>query len=113
MSLPRKRISSRTVFISDVHLGFHGCQATYLLEFLEQLETETLILVGDIVDLWSLKRAPYWPPAHQAVLQAILKLARSGTRVIYVPGNHDQAAREFCGAALGAIEVHREFLHET
>ena len=93
MSLPRKRISSRTVFISDVHLGFHGCQATYLLDFLEHLETETLILVGDIVDLWSLKRALYWPSAHQAVLQALLKLARGGTRVIYVPGNHETRRR--------------------
>ena len=104
---------ARTAFISDVHLGFRGCQADYLLQFLNQLDAEQLVLVGDIVDLWSLRRSPYWPPSHQAVLHAILRLARSGTRVIYVPGNHDQGFRELCGAQIEGIEIGRDFIHET
>ncbi|MEI8299346.1 MAG: UDP-2,3-diacylglucosamine diphosphatase [Pseudomonadota bacterium] len=103
----------RTVFISDVHLGFRGCQAEYLLAFLNQLDAEQLVLVGDIVDLWSLKRSMYWPPSHQQVLHAILGLARTGTRVIYVPGNHDEGFRELCGAQIEGIEIRRDFIHET
>ena len=103
----------RTAFISDVHLGFRGCQAEYLLEFLKKLDAEQLVLVGDIVDLWSLKRSMYWPPSHQAVLHEILRIARSGTKVIYVPGNHDEGFRELCGAQIEGIEIRRDFIHET
>ena len=103
----------RTVFISDLHLGFRGCQAEYLLEFLEQLATDQLVLVGDIVDLWSLKKSLYWPLAHQAVVRQILKLARDGTKVIYVPGNHDEECRELCGAEVAGIEIRRDFIHEA
>jgi UDP-2,3-diacylglucosamine pyrophosphatase LpxH len=106
-SLPRLR----TVFISDLHLGFRGCQAEYLLDFLERLDAEQLVLVGDIVDLWSMKRSAYWPLAHQQVLRAILRLARSGTRVVYVPGNHDDGLRELCGAEIAGIDIRRDFIH--
>jgi len=108
-----QRLRARTVFISDVHLGYAGCQARYLLDFLSHLEVDTVVLVGDIVDLLSLRKVSYWPASHQSALQALFRLAKTGTRVVYVPGNHDEAAREFCGALLGAVEVHREFLHET
>jgi UDP-2,3-diacylglucosamine pyrophosphatase LpxH len=108
-----KRQTLRTVFISDVHLGFRGCQAGYLLEFLNQLETEQLVLVGDIVDLSSLKRSMYWPIAHQEVLRAILQIARSGTKVVYVPGNHDEGFRELCGGEIAGIDIRRDFIHEA
>ncbi len=108
---PRLRL--RTVFISDVHLGFRGCQADYLLDFLNSIDTDRLVLVGDIVDLWALKRSLYWPAAHQEVLRTIIKLSQSGTEVIYVPGNHDEAAREFCGMSFGEIKIHRQLEHET
>jgi UDP-2,3-diacylglucosamine pyrophosphatase LpxH len=108
-----KRPTLRTVFISDVHLGFRGCQAGYLLDFLNQLDTEQLVLVGDIVDLWSLKRSMYWPVAHQDVLKAILRIARSGTKVVYVPGNHDEGLRELCGGEIAGIDIRRDFIHET
>ncbi len=108
-----KRLRMRTVFISDVHLGFRGCQAEYLLDFLKSVETEKLILVGDIFDLWSLKKSLYWPAAHQEVLRTLMKLSRDGTEVIYVPGNHDEAAREFCGLLFGDIQIHRQWIHET
>jgi UDP-2,3-diacylglucosamine pyrophosphatase LpxH len=107
------RLKFRTVFISDVHLGFRGCQATYLLDFLAQVEADELVLVGDIVDLWSLRRTVYWPVSHHEVLKSILRLARSGTKVVYVPGNHDEGFRELCGAELAGIDIRRDFIHET
>ena len=107
------RLALRTVFISDVHLGFRGCQAEYLLDFLAHIEADQLVLVGDIVDLWSLKRSVYWPVAHHEVLKAILALARKGTRVIYVPGNHDEGFRELCGSEVAGIQIRRDFIHET
>ena len=109
----RKRLKARTVFLSDVHLGFRGCQAEYLLDFLNQLDAEHLVLVGDIVDPWSMKRSVYWPVSHHEVLKTVLKLARSGTRVTYVPGNHDEGLRELCGSEVAGIEIRRDFIHET
>jgi UDP-2,3-diacylglucosamine pyrophosphatase LpxH len=103
----------RTVFISDVHLGFRGCQADYLLDFLNHLEADQLVLVGDIVDLWSLKKSLYWPVSHHEVLRAILRIARSGTKVVYVPGNHDEGFRELCGAEVAGIDIRRDFIHEA
>lgn len=103
----------RTVFVSDVHLGSRGCQAGLLLAFLESLDTETLVLVGDIVDLERLKRTTFWPPEHEAVLRAVLRKAREGTRVIYVPGNHDREIRDFCGTTLGRLEIRPHHVHET
>lgn len=103
----------RAVFISDVHLGFRGCSADYLLDFLRSVETETLYLVGDIIDLWSLKKSFFWPQSHSEVLRAIFEKARSGTRVIYVPGNHDSVFREYEGHMFGNVEIRREALHET
>ncbi len=107
------RLSLRTVFISDVHLGFRGCQAEYLLDFLAHIDADQLVLVGDIVDLWSLKRSIYWPVAHHDVLKAILALSRKGTQVIYVPGNHDEGFRELCGSEVAGIQIRRDFIHET
>jgi UDP-2,3-diacylglucosamine pyrophosphatase LpxH len=107
------RLRVRTAFISDVHLGYRGCQAEYVLDFLRHVDCDTLVLVGDIVDLWSLKRVTYWPDSHQQVLRQFVQLSRSGVRVVYVPGNHDEALREFCGLALGAIEVAPRYEHVT
>src|SRR5689334_24645298 len=87
----------RTVFISDVHLGFRGCSADYLLDFLRSIQTETLYLVGDIIDLWSLKKSFFWPAHHDEVIRTILAMAKRGTRVIYIPGNHDHLLRDFEG----------------
>ena len=84
----------RTVFISDIHLGFRGCSAAYLLDFLRSVETETLYLVGDIIDVWSLRKSFFWPQAHNDVIRTILGKAKHGTRVIYIPGNHDAMFRD-------------------
>jgi len=103
----------RTVWISDVHLGFRGCSADLLLDFLRRLECETLYLVGDIVDIWNLRRGVYWPRAHNDVVRTILGKARHGTRVIYVPGNHDELFRDHDGGCFGDVEIRSEYIHET
>ena len=103
----------RTVFISDVHLGTRGCQAELLLDFIRHVECESLYLIGDIVDGWRLKGGWYWPQAHNDVVQKVLRLARKGVRVVYVPGNHDEFARDYCGAQFGGVEVVRDAVLET
>src|SRR5450755_406070 len=103
----------RSVWISDVHLGTSGCQAVALLDFLKQVECRTLFLVGDIVDGWQLRRSWFWPQAHNDVVQKLLRKARKGTRVIFVPGNHDEFARRYVGHNFGGIEVVEDWIHET
>ena len=103
----------RTIWISDVHLGTRGCKADLLLDFLRHNESDMLYLVGDIVDGWRLKRAWFWRPSHNEVIDEILRKARAGTRVIYVPGNHDEALRPYVGHSLAGVEVIGEAIHET
>ncbi len=103
----------RTVWISDIHLGTPGCQAAALLDFLRRIECDTLFLVGDIVDGWQLRRSWYWPQAHNDVVQKLLRKARKGTRVVFVPGNHDEFARRYLGHDFGGIEVAEEWMHVT
>ncbi len=103
----------RTIWISDVHLGTSGCQAAYLLDFLRHNECDTLYLVGDIIDGWQLRRGWYWNQSHNDVVQKVLRKARKGTRVIFVPGNHDEFARQFIGLSFGDIEVADESVHVT
>ncbi len=102
----------RTIFISDVHLGTRGCQAELLLDFIRSVETETLFLVGDIIDGWKLKSGWSWPQAHNDVVQKVLRLARKGVRVVYIPGNHDDRVRDFCGVHFGGVVVARDWIHE-
>ena len=110
---PPDSIQVRTVWISDIHLGTPGCQAEALLDFLKRVECDTLFLVGDIIDGWQLRRSWYWPQAHNDVVQKLLRKARKGTRVIYVPGNHDEFARKFLEHSFGGIEVAEEWIHTT
>ena len=103
----------RTIFISDLHLGTPGCQATALLDFLRAHPSDNLYLVGDIVDGWQLRRKWYWPQSHNDVVQKLLRRARKGCRIVYVPGNHDEFARGFLGHQFGGIEVVEEAVHVT
>ncbi|MGB7397453.1 MAG: UDP-2,3-diacylglucosamine diphosphatase [Candidatus Macondimonas sp.] len=103
----------RTIWISDVHLGSRGCQAELLLEFLKQHPCERLYLVGDIIDVWALRRGIYWPQAHNNVLRFLLGASRQGTEVIYIPGNHDALFRDHSGATFGSIAIHRHAMHTT
>jgi UDP-2,3-diacylglucosamine pyrophosphatase LpxH len=110
---PRQRTPYRTVWISDIHLGTPGCNAELLLDFLKSIECETLYLVGDIIDAWRLRKGWYWPPRHNDVVRCILKMAKRGTHVVYVPGNHDEVLRDYAGLAFGDVTVVSEAIHET
>jgi len=103
----------RTIWLSDIHLGTRGCKAEALVEFLEAHACDYLYLVGDIIDFWRLKRAPYWPQVHSDVIRKVLSKARAGTIVTFVPGNHDEYLRRFCDLQLGNIFVTREAVHRT
>ncbi len=103
----------KAVFMSDLHLGARECQATEIASFLGSMEMDELYLVGDIVDLWCMRRGIYWPASHHAVLKSIMEKARNGTRVIYVPGNHDDLARTLVGSLLAGVEVHQEYHYTT
>ena len=103
----------RTLWISDVHLGLPDCQAHALLHFLRHTDSETLYLVGDIIDGWQLRRSWHWPQTHNDVVQKLLRKARKGTRVIYIPGNHDEFARTYGNNNFGGIEVAEDWLHTT
>ncbi|RDL43314.1 UDP-2,3-diacylglucosamine diphosphatase [Marinomonas piezotolerans] len=103
----------RAVFISDVHLGTKACQASHLLSFLRKVETQTLYLVGDIVDLIEMRKRTYFDDEQQQVVQRILELAKQGTRVVYIPGNHDAFFRQFCGQRMSGIEIERQAIHIT
>jgi UDP-2,3-diacylglucosamine pyrophosphatase LpxH len=103
----------RAIFISDTHLGTPGCQAGALLDFLRATESDFLYLVGDIVDGWQLKRRWYWHQQHNDIVQKVLRKVRKGTSVVYVPGNHDEAARHYVGFDFGGIAIRDEAVHTT
>ncbi|MBV7434415.1 UDP-2,3-diacylglucosamine diphosphatase [Cardiobacteriaceae bacterium TAE3-ERU3] len=103
----------RTIWISDCHLGTRSAQSHLLLDFLRNTESDTLFLVGDIVDGWQLKKHWYWHQEHNDVIQKLLRKARKGTRVIYVPGNHDEAARQYVNLNFGGVEIHQQSEHTT
>jgi UDP-2,3-diacylglucosamine pyrophosphatase LpxH len=113
VSEPDERFHYRTIWLSDIHLGSPGCQALYLLDFLRSHRADTLYLVGDILDGWRLRKGWYWPQAHNDVVQKILRAARKGAKVIYVPGNHDALSRQFIGLSFGGIQVVEEAVHVT
>lgn len=108
---PKQRF--RTVWISDIHLGTSGCNAEMLVDFLHSIECDTLYLVGDIIDGWRLRKGWYWPASHNDVVRRVLKLARKGTRVVYIPGNHDEMMRDYAGLTFGGVEIALEAIHET
>lgn len=103
----------RAIFISDIHLGSNGCRADILAPLLKHLRCEKLYLVGDIIDMWRLKQRWYWPTEHNTVVRRILKMTRNGTHAIFIPGNHDDAARQFKGLDFGQINVQLETIHHT
>jgi UDP-2,3-diacylglucosamine pyrophosphatase LpxH len=113
VSEPDERFHYRTIWLSDIHLGTPGCQALFLLDFLRSHRTDTLYLVGDILDGWRLRKGWYWPQAHNDVVQKILRAARKGTKVVYVPGNHDALSRQFIGLSFGGIQVVEDAVHVT
>ena len=113
LSAEAAQLHFRTVWISDLHLGTPGCQAVALLDFLKRVDCDTLYLVGDIIDGWQLRRSWYWPQSHNDVVQKILRKARKGTRVVFVPGNHDEFARRYVEHNFGGVDVVEEAVHIT
>jgi UDP-2,3-diacylglucosamine pyrophosphatase LpxH len=103
----------RALFISDVHLGTKGCQAELLLDFLKYHESDVLYLVGDIVDGWRLRQSWYWPQKHNDVVQKLLRKGRKGTRMLYLPGNHDEFLRDYYGTHFGGIDVVETVIHQA
>lgn len=104
----------RTIWISDVHLGTRGCQAGFLLDFLRSVECDTLYLVGDIVDFWAMESGGlYWPQEHNNVVRTVLGKAKHDTRVVFIPGNHDEVLRDFIGNTFGNLEIRRDAMHLT
>lgn len=115
-AIPEREIERRrfrTIWISDIHLGTRGCNAELLIDFLDHVDSETLYLVGDIIDGWRLKKRFYWPAAHNDVIWRLLKRAKRGTKVVYIPGNHDEVFRQFTGLDFGGIAIRRKAIHET
>ncbi len=106
-------IHYRTLFISDVHLGTRASQAELLLDFLRETEADTIYLVGDIIDFWRIRRGAIWPQPHNDVLQKLLRKVRKGARIIFIPGNHDEGLRQYCGQHFGGIEIEHQALHTT
>jgi UDP-2,3-diacylglucosamine pyrophosphatase LpxH len=102
----------RSVWISDVHLGTKGSQALALLGFLRSFECETLYVVGDLIDLWAMKRGLYWTQEQSDVIQKILRKGRRGARVIYIPGNHDERVSDFAGAYAN-LRIQSRCIHTT
>ena len=102
----------RTAWISDVHLGTRGSNPGALLDFLRDYEFETLYIVGDLIDIWQLRRGRYWPQQHNDVIQKILRKSRKDTRIVYVPGNHDELLADFYGA-YGNITIQKHAIHRT
>lgn len=102
----------RALFLSDVHLGTRGCQADLLLDFLRHHDADTIYLVGDIIDGWRLRKSWYWPQSHNDVVQKLLRKARKGAEVVYLPGNHDEFLREYLGTHFGGVEVMESAVHE-
>ncbi|MFZ5749292.1 MAG: UDP-2,3-diacylglucosamine diphosphatase [Pseudomonadota bacterium] len=103
----------RTIWISDVHLGTRGCNAEMLIDFLDHVDSDTMYLVGDIIDGWQLKKKFYWPATHNDIVWRVLKRAKRGTRIIYIPGNHDEVFRQFTGLSFGGVEIRRQAIHKT
>ncbi|RMH68176.1 MAG: UDP-2,3-diacylglucosamine diphosphatase [Bacteroidetes bacterium] len=103
----------RTIWLSDFHLGTRECRAEYLLDFLRYNESDYLYLVGDVFDGWALARSWYWSQLHNDIVQKILRKVRKGTRAVYIPGNHDEFARDFLDLQMGGIHIQQRALHTT
>jgi UDP-2,3-diacylglucosamine pyrophosphatase LpxH len=103
----------RALFISDVHLGTRTARADELLRLLRSCEAEVIYLVGDIIDFWRVRRGPHWPQSHNDVLQKLMRKVRKGTKLILIPGNHDEGLRDYAGMQFGGVEIHRDHMHVT
>jgi len=112
-ALPHTHRRYRAIFISDVHLGTRTSRAHALLDFLKHHDADAIYLVGDIVDFWKVRRGPHWPQQHNDVIQKLLRRVRHGTRLVFIPGNHDEGLRDFTGMHFGGVEVLQTVVHRA
>ena len=108
-----KTLRYRSIWLSDIHLGTKHTNSKFLLDFLRKTQSEYLYLVGDIIDFWKLESGGYWPHINNHIIRNVLKKVREGTKVIYIPGNHDEIMRSFSGSTFRGIEVENESIHKT
>jgi UDP-2,3-diacylglucosamine pyrophosphatase LpxH len=108
-----RRRRYRAIWISDIHLGTRGCNDRLLIDFLDHVDSNTLYLVGDIIDGWRMQKRYYWPERHNAIVRRIMKRAKRGTEVVYIPGNHDEMFRQFAGMSFGGVEIRNRAIHTT
>lgn len=106
-------IHYRSIWISDTHLGTKGCKAEQLRDFLDHVDCDYLYLVGDIIDLWKFKSGFYWPALHSDIVQRVIDKAKKGTRVIYIPGNHDEQFRKHAGMHFNGVDIQLNAIHTT
>ena len=107
-------LKCRTVWISDIHLGYRGCKTEFLLDFLQNVECEYLYLVGDIIDVWHMQeKGLFWPQSHSNVIRTLLGKAKHNTKVVYIPGNHDEIFREYDGMQFGNVKIKNKCIHQT
>jgi UDP-2,3-diacylglucosamine pyrophosphatase LpxH len=103
----------RSVWISDLHLASRECQADLVHSFLDSIKCDYLYLVGDIIDVWTLRQKWHWPRQYNEVVNKLLKRSRKGAQVVYIPGNHDEFFRGFVGIRFGDIVVKKRDIHTT
>ena len=103
----------RSIWISDTHLGGKNIKSRQLYEFLLQTESDYLYLVGDILDFQQLARKWYWPVLNNRIVSLVLDKAKNGTKVTYLPGNHDAILRNYCGSSFNNIYIKDEIIHTT
>ena len=108
-----KRRHYRTIWISDIHLGTRGCNDRLLIDFLDHVDSDILYLVGDIIDGWRMKKRYYWPERHSAIVRRVMKRAKRGSQVVYIPGNHDEMFRGFAGMNFGGVQIRKKAIHTT
>jgi UDP-2,3-diacylglucosamine pyrophosphatase LpxH len=103
----------RALFISDVHLGMRPIRIHQLIDFLRWHRAETIYLVGDILDGWRLAKSWHWPPEYDTLMELMLAKAASGTRIVMLPGNHDEFLRDYLGTYFGEVEFVDRTIHTT
>ncbi|MET0069009.1 MAG: UDP-2,3-diacylglucosamine diphosphatase [Candidatus Thiodiazotropha sp.] len=103
----------KSLFISDTHLGLRASRTEYLLDFLKHTDSDNLYLVGDILDFWKMRSGWYWPNINNEIVHQIIAKAKRGTRVVYVPGNHDEVMRDYFNFHVSGIEIQKEVIHTT
>jgi UDP-2,3-diacylglucosamine pyrophosphatase LpxH len=113
MARVQSKRSVRTLFLSDIHLGFKRARARELAEFLRNIDAQTIVLAGDIVDHLNLSQSFFWNDEHTQVVRVLLAKRRAGARLIYIPGNHDSNLSLVAEMLSGQVEVHHEWVHQT